>query len=64
MDEIVFEGQEESKWIDLGREYTEGEETKIISMVIQIGIEECMGNHVYSFKGQIYRQTKGGAIGV
>ena len=64
MDEMVCERQEESKWIDVGRKYTEGEEVKIISMVIQIGIEECMGNHVYSFKGRIYRQTKGGAIGV
>ena len=25
MDEIVFEGQEESKWVDIEREYTEGE---------------------------------------
>ena len=64
LDKIGCEQEGESKWQGIGRPYTQEEKDLIVSKVIQIGIETCMGNHVYCFKGELYRQAEGGAIGV
>ena len=48
---------------EFGRPDTLEEQTLLVRKVIQIGIEVCMGNHIYCFKGELYRQGEGGAIG-
>merc|ERR1712105_280870 len=54
----------ESKWtagrIDLNRE----ERRTVIAKVIEVAIRETFRNHCYRFDGQLYKQTKGGAIGL
>ena len=54
----------ESKWTagrtDLSRE----ERRAVLAKTIEVAIRETFKNHCYRFDGQLYRQTKGGAIGL
>ena len=54
----------ESKWTTGKEQLSRGERRAIIAKVIEIAIRETFRNHVYRFDGQLFRQTKGGAIGL
>ena len=43
---------------------TEDERREIIATVVSIAVKELFSNHLYTFGNKIYRQSKGGAIGL
>ena len=45
------------------REPTFHERKKMIALAVSSTINECMGNHYYTFGGGIYKQSDGGTIG-
>ena len=53
-----------SKWTAIVTNINEEDKAKLVGKVIEIAIREIMGNHMYSFDGQTYLQTEGGAIGL
>ena len=53
-----------SKFREIGREITKGEERLLIAMVIEIAVLMIIRNHVYSWKGQCWVQTKGVPTGL
>ena len=66
-EEEVWEGEEgnledQGKWQQFGRRYTEEEKTLLLSKVLMIAIEVAFGAHIYSFHNAFYRQKRGGAI--
>ena len=65
----ILEDQEsgegtETKWIPIGREYTDREGKILVAKVIMVAIETSFGEHIYEFGGELYKQLEGGAIGV
>ena len=46
------------------RPKTPQERRDVVAKVVEIVIKAVMGNHVYTFAGKLYKQTKGGAIGL
>ena len=65
----ILEDQEsaegtETKWIPMGREYTDREGKVLVAKVIMVAIETSFGEHIYEFGGELYKQLEGGAIGV
>ena len=54
----------ESKWTTGKEQLSRSERRAIIAKVIEIAIRETFKNHAYRFDGQLYRQMKGGAIGL
>ena len=54
----------ETRWIPLPREYSKKEGKVLVAKAIMIGIETSFGEHIYEFNGDLYKQLKGGAIGV
>ena len=54
---------EKSKWEYRTLEQTPGEQRLLIGAALEIAIEASFKLHLYSFKGRIYRQRRGGPIG-
>ena len=51
--------------MDKGKERAHKDEQRsLIAKTIEIAIRETFRNHCYRFDGQLYRQTRGGAIGL
>ena len=36
----------------------------MLSKAVEVGVRECFRNHLYTFNGEVYRQTDGGPIGL
>ena len=47
--------EEQGKWQQFGRQYTEEEKTLLLSKVLMIAIEVAIGAHIYSFHNAFYR---------
>ena len=52
------------KWKPFHREYTKEEGKRIIAKVLEVAIKTTFKNHIYSFKNELFKQEKGGAIGL
>ena len=57
------ETEEEGKWKEFGRQYSEEEKTLLYSKVIMVAIEVAFSSHIYTFHNELFRQLVGGAIG-
>jgi hypothetical protein len=52
------------KWIFSPKSPSWSERKVMLSKAVEVGVRECFRNHLYTFNGQVYRQTEGGPIGL
>jgi hypothetical protein len=52
------------KWIFSPKSPSWSERKLMLSKAVEVGVRECFRNHLYTFNGQVYRQTEGGPIGL
>ena len=57
------DNDEKSKWEYRTLEQTPSEQRLLIGAALEIAIEASFKLHLYSFKGRVYRQLRGGPIG-
>ena len=61
--ELNSKGEQKWNW-DHSRKPTNAEKKVLMSIMLGEAVESVMGNHVYIFDGKVYRQEKGGPIGL
>ena len=54
----------ESKFTQVPENITPLEQRKLLGLALEIGVRAAMRNHIYTFGGEIWVQTEGGAIGL
>ena len=63
--EIVGAGSEGSwMWPKDPSTYSEKDKRRLLGKVVEISVETTFNTHFYKWSGKVYRQTKGGAIGL
>jgi hypothetical protein len=52
------------KWAFSPKTPNQEQRKLMLSKAIEVGVRECFRNHLYTFNGEVYRQTDGGPIGL
>ena len=64
LDQDPQDTEPDSRWVDVREPVSKEERKKVFAKVLEVAIKATFKNHIYTYKNELYRQNKGGAIGL